>query len=410
MYKLTILTVSFPYGNGEQFLETEIEYLSKDFDEIIIIPAIANGNMRPLPSNVLVDKNFVKYNSVYKTLINALLTIDTYKEIVHHPSILLSVRKLQRLFSFMGRGKMQFRYLKKYNSNESLYYSYWFNGSCYALYLLCKAKSIKYILRAHRGDLYLETNGGYLPFRKQIIENAYTVFSISQDGVNYMKKSYADGLSTPIKVSRLGTRSIFTDHINKDLPSNNQLHIISCAHLSPVKRVDMLVEALKLLGEKNSSSYIFWTHIGSGPLFDNIKTLSLRLPRNLVIDLKGHMENRDILKLYSENNFELFINTSKSEGIPVTFMEAMSFGIPVMAPAVGGIPEIVNNKNGFLLPENIDYMIIYEVLQSILRNKEQLKSKRNEAKKSWQDKYSAEKNYTSFSNQLIKITSEDILK
>lgn len=44
---------------------------------------------------------------------------------------------------------------------------------------------------------------------------------------------------------------------------------------------------------------------------------------------------------------------SDSEGIPVSIMEAMSFGIPVIARNVGGMSEIVNEENGLLL-ENDD--------------------------------------------------------
>ena len=43
---------------------------------------------------------------------------------------------------------------------------------------------------------------------------------------------------------------------------------------------------------------------------------------------------------------DLFLTVSANEGIPVSIMEAQSFGIPVIATDVGGISEIVNNVNG----------------------------------------------------------------
>jgi len=48
----------------------------------------------------------------------------------------------------------------------------------------------------------------------------------------------------------------------------------------------------------------------------------------------------------------LFINTSSSEGIPVSMMEAQSFGIPILAMDVGGVREIVGPQTGRLLQQD----------------------------------------------------------
>jgi len=408
--KLILLSVSFPYGNTEQFLEIEIKYLAEKFDEVIIIPAVAKGQMRPVPDNIIIDNRFAQNNTMFKTIMSALRTINIYHELIKEPKILLSITKLQRLFSFMGRGNAEYNYLKKYYTHEELYYSYWFNGSSYALYLLHMKEGVKYTFRAHGSDLYLDVNGGYLPFRKKVIKEAERVFCISEDGVNYMKKNYASELQTPIIVSRLGTYSLSPSFTRKELQPDNQLHLVSCAHLSRVKRVDILISALKLLGNANPLSQIFWTHIGAGDLFEDIQEMSHQLPKNIRVTFMGHMDNKNILEFYAKNNFELFINSSESEGIPVTFMEAMSFGIPVMAPAVGGITEIINDENGFLLPKEINSTILYKELQIVLKNKQFLRDKRIKARVSWQEKYNAEKNYRDFSNSLKEIILESRIK
>jgi glycosyltransferase involved in cell wall biosynthesis len=272
------------------------------------------------------------------------------------------------------------------------------------------SEEAKYVLRAHGSDLYLEVNDGYLPFRREVVKEAERVFCVSQNGADYMKKNYASALQTPIIVSRLGTSSLSPLFTRKDLQPDNQLHLVSCAHLSRVKRVDIIVSALKLLGDANPSSQIFWTHIGGGDLFDDIKKMSYQLPKNIIVAFMGYMDNQSILEFYANNNFELFINSSESEGIPVTFMEAMSFTIPVMAPAVGGIAEIVNDENGFLLPKEINSTILYEALQAVLKDKQVLADKSAKARESWQEKYNAEKNYRDFSNSLKKIILESKTK
>jgi glycosyltransferase involved in cell wall biosynthesis len=49
---------------------------------------------------------------------------------------------------------------------------------------------------------------------------------------------------------------------------------------------------------------------------------------------------------------DLLVSPSLSEGLPNTVLEAMSFGVPVVATAVGGVPEIIQNGNGVMTPPN----------------------------------------------------------
>jgi glycosyltransferase involved in cell wall biosynthesis len=72
--------------------------------------------------------------------------------------------------------------------------------------------------------------------------------------------------------------------------------------------------------------------------------------------------------------FDLFALSSLYEGLPVALLEAMSVGKPAVAPAVGGIPEVIEDGlNGFLVqprdPEKLAEKIL-EILQDpILRSK-----------------------------------------
>ena len=60
-HTLVLFTNTFPYGMGESFLETEIKYLAKEFDKIIIYPIKKDGEKRELPLNVEISSDFILF-------------------------------------------------------------------------------------------------------------------------------------------------------------------------------------------------------------------------------------------------------------------------------------------------------------------------------------------------------------
>ena len=67
-----------------------------------------------------------------------------------------------------------------------------------------------------------------------------------------------------------------------------------------------------------------------------------------VIHLVGQVDHADLADWMNAADFLCL--PSHSEGLPNVLLEAFSCGLPVVASAVGGIPEIVNENNGRLVP------------------------------------------------------------
>ena len=111
-----------------------------------------------------------------------------------------------------------------------------------------------------------------------------------------------------------------------------------------------------------------------------------------------------MLTYYQNNNPDLFINVSSSEGVPVSFMEAMSCGIPVIATNVGGSSEIVNIDNGYLLSSNPLPAEVAEAISTFYHlNLEEKNKKRLAAYNTWEENYNAKKNYTQFAEEILSL-------
>ena len=175
--------------------------------------------------------------------------------------------------------------------------------------------------------------------------------------------------------------------------------MVSCSNVVPVKRLDLIIDALKYVTEVN----VRWTHFGDGVMLDEVKKLAEQLPENVVTDFRGNIKNDELMRIYEKESFDLFVNVSSSEGIPVSIMEAMSFGIPCIATDVGGSGEIVIDRyNGILLKDDFRIQDFIQALDWYLKmDSNTILELRKNVYLSWERKYNAETNYTEFVEELL---------
>jgi glycosyltransferase involved in cell wall biosynthesis len=109
------------------------------------------------------------------------------------------------------------------------------------------------------------------------------------------------------------------------------------------------------------------------------------------------------MQFYRNNPVDVFVNVSQTEGTSVAVMEAISCGIPVVATAVGGNPEIVTEKNGLLLSPNPSATEIANALFLFLDNPSSAVSKRIGSRAVWNERYNSERNFPDFISRLKEI-------
>ncbi len=392
---LVLFTSLFPYEGGETFLETEMEYLSEAFKEVVIVPTKKNKSIRPLPANVKVDFTIANSKTRYFYKLKSLFG----KYFIRNFS--LNFNEIKYLFKnavYVENHKEWIISLQKENVKNILFYSYWFEAPTAALALVKnKFPELKFITRVHGGDLYESLYGlTKFPFRQKIISSVNSIFAISELAKTHLMKKYYLP-ENKIFISRLGVKA--TDSLSP-ISTDGKVRIVSCSNLIPLKRIDLIIKALG----KIKNVQVVWTHIGDGELKTSLIELAKKiLGKNIDYRFTGLLKNSDVLNFYKTNPVDVFITTSSSEGIPVSIMEAQSFGIPVIATNVGGIKEIVSNENGLLLKDNPAIEEITDAILSVINNKKKWKQKRTESFDTWQTKFNAKNNYKEFINNLTEI-------
>jgi len=141
-----------------------------------------------------------------------------------------------------------------------------------------------------------------------------------------------------------------------------EITIGSAGRLFAVKDFQLMVEIGRILSKKEAS--VQFILAGEGPERDRLAGLIELYQMKNLFRLVGNIENMN--NFY--NNIDIYLNTSFHEGIPMSILEAMAHGLPVVAPRVGGIGEIIESgSDGFLVdgrnPEdfaNICFMLMKE--------------------------------------------------
>ena len=105
------------------------------------------------------------------------------------------------------------------------------------------------------------------------------------------------------------------------------------------------------------------------------------------------------------NPVDFFVNTSSTEGLPVSVMEACSFGIQTIATNVGGTGEIVKDgETGFLVPADVTPDKLAETIQSAASLPlEDMKKLRENCRALYLQSFCAENNFENFAQQIKPI-------
>ena len=131
--------------------------------------------------------------------------------------------------------------------------------------------------------------------------------------------------------------------VRRELGMGDEVLVFHSSNLRPVKRIDLLLETVALIRPRQSFKLVVLAGGDFSPFTGDVRRLGLGdrvIVRENVTDMEDYLQAADI---------GLF--TSETESFCLSILEAMCFACPSIAPRVGGIPEVIDDKiTGFLVP------------------------------------------------------------
>ena len=424
MRKLIILLDEWNYNRV--FIEKELRLLLQKYD----ISIVCNDE----PSQKLEGIDYYTYsrNSTKGALGTAIVgfffnrTVHTEWKIINRTAG-NKIAAHSEIFRFYLNSKMFLAFLKKNQllnkDDDTIFYSYWNFYKCFTLTeVRNKYPRIRVISRIHGYDLYKNRMAsGYEPFKAAMLKGLDRLIFISEQGLEYYKNQYilcdelniksdcntekitenilgdVKGLLDKCIISRLGTDN---DTELREYARGEDFIIVSCSSLIPLKAVNRIIEALALIDNMS----VKWVHFGGGIEEDSLKALAdklLKNKQNIKYDFRGHTANAELMKYYYENTVDAFITTSTTEGMPMSIMEAMSFGIPVIASPVGNIPRMMEG-NGILLSDEFSNEDVARAILTLGKMPiNEYMHIRNNCRYYWEKNYRARDNFRSFVENIV---------
>jgi N-acetyl-alpha-D-glucosaminyl L-malate synthase BshA len=253
-----------------------------------------------------------------------------------------------------------------------------------AAYLAREITGVPYVVTLHGSDVtILGSDPSYQIVNNHSVEKADAVTAVSK----FMQREAYErlGIEREVKVIPNFVDTQVFIPAPCDVAEADCGGIIHVSNFRPVKRVTDLVYAMAIVMKEEPKAKL--TLVGDGPDRHCVEKLidDLKLYRNVTLtgfrsDIPNLMRCSDIGVLCSE-----------TESAPLTLLEGMSTGLPMIATRVGGVLEIVDEgKNGLLVPPKHPE----ELAQAILRlyRDPKLRSRLGEsARKTILERYTAEK-------------------
>jgi len=265
--------------------------------------------------------------------------------------MVLASDKKNRVLRFLH---MNYVYWRNYKSVSLMFIDVYSTKAFYfAFYfaLISKAFSLKYIPIIHGGniDLRIKKNRWMTKF----------VFKNSDINISPSKYIYNIFKNNNFKVTYIPNCIDFSNYKFKQR-QNVRPRIIWLRSFHEIYNPKMAVNVLKIISDCYSDAELVMIGPDKDGSLKHCQELSKKYKISHKINFVGYLNKIDWIEIAKD--YDLFINTSKVDNMPVSILEMMALGLPIVSTDVGGIPFILEHgKNSLLVKDNDDQNMAFQI-------------------------------------------------
>lgn len=218
-----------------------------------------------------------------------------------------------------------------------------------AAWIINQITGIPYGITVHAHDIFVDRS-----MLHQKLSDAAYIVAISEYNQRFLVDHYGEWINQKTHIIHCGI--YLENYKNEYVPFKKpgKFEIISIGSLRPYKGFVFLLDTCYMLKQEIGTNFRCRI-VGGGELWSSLVKKMEQLDIKDVVELVGPKNQSEVADLLKEAHCyvqpSIVTNNGKMEGIPVSLMEAMASGLPVVATNISGIPELViDGETGILVP------------------------------------------------------------
>jgi glycosyltransferase involved in cell wall biosynthesis len=243
----------------------------------------------------------------------------------------------------MARGLEQLAWIEQFDPD--VIHAHWATFPSTVAWMLARLTGRPFGFTAHAHDIFVNDH-----LLREKLDAAAVPVTISRFNVEHLARAApaARGRLAVVHCGvDVGTLPFRPDGRERGL-------ILAVGRLDPIKGFDVLIEAIARLAAEGRS--VRCRIIGAGPEEAALRALIARHGLSAAVDLPGALAEDEVRAALHRAAIVVLPSvvtaTGNRDGIPVSLMEAMAAGAPVVSTRVSGIPELIEDeREGLLVPE-----------------------------------------------------------
>mgnify|MGYP001773361438 CR=1 FL=1 len=359
--RMLYITSTLPFGPGEAFLYPEVRELLRRGVEVQVVPMHPRGPLVHPEAREIVDQVVAEPLLSWRTLRGAFgMFLRAPLKALSALRLLLTPnpRHLLKNLAVYPKGLWLGGLALELKAGHI--HAHWAATTASMAMVASAVSGVPWSLTAHRWDV-VENN-----LLRRKAKRACFFRCISEKTREMALERGVPGEKT--LVLHLGVR-LPSGPTNQSPPGQRERYVVLCpASFIPIKGHLYLIEAMKLLPARVE----LWL-AGEGELRTEVEKQVVELGLSDRVRFLGFLSHDQLLELYRKKEVDAVILPSVdlgdglNEGIPVSLIEAMSYGIPVISTNTGGIPELLQDGAGLLVPDK-DPKALAEAIQTLYKD------------------------------------------
>jgi glycosyltransferase involved in cell wall biosynthesis len=231
--------------------------------------------------------------------------------------------------------------------NAAHIHAHFANHPAAAAWVMARLTGIPFTFTAHGADLQVDQH-----MLCQKARDALQVITISRHNRDFIRETCGERLARKTTVIHCGVdTTAFRPRARSSGVPGRALKLLSIGTMYEVKGHRYLIDACRILAARGLEFQC--RLVGDGPLQPELRAQveSANLGQRVLFE--GERPRREVIELIRQSDVLVLpsipTESGRREGIPIVLMEAMASGLVVIASAISGIPELVDNERSGLL-------------------------------------------------------------